>query len=58
MKRKLTESEKVAKKNAAAIRKQRQDRIEYAALQERVRRGELTAGEAFRIQCEKGGPRQ
>jgi hypothetical protein len=46
-KRNLTQTEKLARKNAAAIKKMRRGEAETNELHEKVRRGEMTAGEAL-----------
>lgn len=43
-----TRSEEIAKKNAKATRRMRQGVKRTAELQERVRKGEMTAGQALR----------
>jgi hypothetical protein len=46
-----TESQRLAEKNSKAIANMKKGSEETAELQERVRRGELTAGEALRLKA-------
>lgn len=45
----MTEKQKLDKKNAKAVRKMREGIAQSAHLQELVRQGKLTAGQALRI---------
>jgi len=54
MKRK-TETEKLNERAAKHLQRQRECDKETALLHERVRRGELTAGQALQIRCKKKG---
>jgi len=51
---KLTQSEKLQRKNSKAIAKMRAAEKRTNELHERVRRGEISAAEAFRLKCEGG----
>jgi len=48
----MTESDKLRKRNVAAIKKMQQDQKNLAELQEAVRQGKLTAAEALRSLCD------
>jgi len=45
-----TESERIAAKNAAYTKKRREDAAKVAALHDKIRKGEMTAGEALQLQ--------
>jgi len=52
---KKTQSQKINEQNAKAVKKLKQGVQETAKLQEKVRNGELTAGQAFLLKGEKTG---
>lgn len=50
----MTERERLNRKNAKAIAKMRKDQQSYADLQEQVRQGKLTAGQALLLRTRHG----
>lgn len=49
----VSESEKLARKGAKAVRRDRASRQRVAELMNKVKRGEMTAAQALRQRCEE-----